>query len=239
MLHTIIFLIIFLPVTIFLSVSSIILGPLDKRGRTVAWVGQVWSYVALKAAGIRLDVTMADIPKDGSLVFMANHQSLLDILVLFRVLHPYRVCFVAKESLFAIPIFGYGMRKAGHVAIDRSNRRRAMKSIEEAVDRTRWGRSIIIFPEGTRARELDKLQDFKIGGMVIALKANRPIVPLVLSGSATVLPKGRSLPLPGRHTVKVRMLPPIEPGKYTIKEREKLMQDLHDKMQKAYAELIA
>ncbi len=140
MLQTIIFVIIFLPATIFLSVSSIILGPLDKKGRTVAWVGRVWSCIALKAARIRLEVEWGDVPQDGGVVFMANHQSLLDILVLFRILHPYRVCFVAKQSLFSIPIFGYGMRKAGHVAIDRSNRRRAMKSIDEAVDRTRWGR---------------------------------------------------------------------------------------------------
>ncbi len=239
MLHTIFFVIIFIPLTLFLSVSSIILGPLDKRGRTVAWVGRVWSYVALKAAGIRLEVDASEFPKDRTIVFMANHQSLLDILVLFRVLHPYRVCFVAKESLFTIPIFGLGMRKAGHVAIDRSNRRKAMKSIEEAVERTHWGRSIIVFPEGTRANDLNQLQDFKIGGMVIALKADRPIVPVVLTGTGAILPKGRSTPLPGKHTVRVRVLPVIEPGKYTLKEREKLMQDLHEIMQKAYAELIA
>ena len=163
---------------------------------------------------------------------------------LFRVLHPYRVCFVAKESLFTIPIFGLGMRKAGHVAIDRSNRRKAMKSIEEAVERTHWGRSIIVFPEGTRAkRPRYQLQDFKIGGMVIALKADRPIVPLVvLTGTGAILPKGRmSTPLPGKHTVRksagaaryrTRELTLLRNGK-------NLMQDLHEIMQKAYAELIA
>ncbi|BBD06810.1 1-acyl-sn-glycerol-3-phosphate acyltransferase [Desulfovibrio ferrophilus] len=182
-----------------------------------------------------LDVDLSELDPEQTYVFMANHQSQLDIPLLTALLAPRKVSFVAKQSLFKIPVFGAAIKAVGHISIDRSNRRRAMKSIESAVQKAQGGRSIMIYPEGTRAEDLDNIQEFKIGGVIIALKTGLPVVPIVLSGTGEVLPKHRlllrSAPL------KVKALPPIDTGKYTMKDREAFKDDLYKMMNDAYLEM--
>ena len=95
---------------------------------------------------------------------------------------------MAKQELFRVPFFGLAMKRSGIVAIDRSNRRTTMHSIITAAQRIKEGTSVIIFPEGTRTPN-GQLQDFKKGALLIAAKAQVPVVPIAIHGSYQVLPK--------------------------------------------------
>ena len=167
---------------------------------------------------------------------MANHQSNLDIPLLFAALSEYNFRFLAKESLFAIPVFGPALRRMGHVSIDRGNRRKAMEAIQEAVDLVAGGVGLLVFPEGTRSMDFTKIQEFKTGGMIVALKCQAMVAPIVISGSGAVLAKhGRRL-TPG--VVRIRALPPFDAAAaYTLKQREAFKNDLWDRMDAAYQEM--
>ena len=111
-----------------------LLAGVGNNGRLAHRVECLWGAALLWCAGIRLEADLSALDPDGVYLFMANHQSNMDIPILFAALARYNFRFLAKENLFAIPLFGPAMRRTGHVAIDRQNRRKAMESIAEASD---------------------------------------------------------------------------------------------------------
>jgi 1-acyl-sn-glycerol-3-phosphate acyltransferase len=235
MLRTPLFYLLFIPLTLVFSLVSI-LGGVLRQPRLASRVGGAWWGVAgAWLSGLPIDADLENLPEQGPCVFMATHQSLMDIPILYSVLRRFPIAFVAKKSLFDIPVFGSAMHAAGHIPIDRSNRRAGMKSIEHAAQRAQEGTCPVIFPEGTRNRELDRLLDFKIGGMVLALKCNLPVVPLVMDGTGEAFPKGRLLMR--RRTIRIKALDPVNPGDYTLKQREQFKDDLYQRMNQAYQEL--
>ncbi len=152
-------------------------------------VGRFWSGLVLSACGIRVKTRFLG-PKnfDRPVIFACNHASQMDILVLYRALPvPFR--FLVKKELFKVPLLGFAMKKAGYIPIDRKNSRAAIKSIKRAAERLRKGASIVIFPEGTRSVD-GRLQPFKEGGFMLAVKSGCQVVPVAIKGSHEVLPKG-------------------------------------------------
>lgn len=228
MIRNLIFYVFFIPATMFYSAVAVLLRPIAP------WSGRAWSRVVTWLSGVRLEEDLSALDPDTRYIFIANHQSQLDIPIVTHVLRARRVGFVAKQSLFSIPLFGPALTAAGHISIDRSNPRRAMKSIARAAEYAREGASIVVFAEGTRQKQLDKLGDFKVGGMILALKTNMPVAPLVVSGTGESLPKGALFLRPRK--VVVRALPPIPAGTYSLKERERFKEDLYDMMNTAYQE---
>jgi 1-acyl-sn-glycerol-3-phosphate acyltransferase len=200
--------------------------------------GLKWGAAAVWLSGVTIDADMGDIDPKGHYVFIGNHQSNLDIPVLFTLLKGNRIRFVAKKSLFDIPIYGKALAHSGHISIDRDNRRAAMESLNAAVETAQSGISPLIFPEGTRNTELDDLMEFKIGGMILALKCGLPVVPFVMTGTGKVMPKGAKI-IDNRHMVRFKALPVIDPSQYTIKDREAFKDDLRAMMSAAYKELLA
>jgi len=124
-------------------------------------------------------------------------------------------------------VFGPAMRKAGNIPVDRARSRAAIKSLDEAAQRIRAGASVIIFPEGTRSPD-GRLQPFKGGAMVLAIKAGVEVVPLAISGTHAILPKGKLLARPGK--VVIRVGQPIDPSGYTLKQKQELAELLHHKV---------
>lgn len=236
MIRTLWFYIFFIPASLFFSCTGFFIGFWQKSGRIANWSGTMWSRIAVWASGIKLDVDLSHLP-DGNCIIMANHQTQLDIVILYTLLRGRRVGFVAKDSLFRIPIFGQAMLAGGHVPIDRSNRRKAMASINKAMEQAARGVTIIIFPEGTRSTDFSELQDFKIGGFIMALKCELPVVPLIIKGAGPQLPKGRVSFTGAPRTVKVRTLEPVERGGFTLKQREELKDALYRRMNAAYLEM--
>ena len=239
MLRNILFYLWFPPCSMVLMTIAVLFGWLDRSRRFYMFLAWLWCRSSLFMARIGLDFDLRELPPRGPVIFMANHQSYLDILVLYVALNRLPFGFVAKDSLTRIPLFAQAMRVSGHVPINRENPRKAMRSIDKAVEHTKKGWSILIFPEGTRSKDPSDVSEFQVGGMILALKTGLPIVPLVISGTAQALPRGRIFFKGGKQTARVKVLPPISTqGRYTLKDRERLKEDLRPPMRAAFKELI-
>lgn len=225
-------------VTVYYSYRMMQVDPENSTPEEYDRWGIKWGEAAVRLSGIKIEADLGDVDPEGHYVFIGNHQSNLDIPVLFEVLKKNRIRFVAKNSLFEIPIYGKALAHAGHICIDRENRRSAMKSLNEAVEKAKDGISPVIFPEGTRNTEIDELMDFQVGGMIIALKSGLPVVPIVMTNTGRIMGKGQLI-IDNRPVVRVKALPVTDPSDYTLKEREKLKDDLYEMMNAAYKELLA
>ncbi|RMH36842.1 MAG: 1-acyl-sn-glycerol-3-phosphate acyltransferase [Deltaproteobacteria bacterium] len=159
-------------------------------------------------ARIRLDVRGVDrVPTDRSLIYMSNHQSHMDIPVLYATMPSPTVRMVAKKELFRIPIFGQAMIAADMVRVDRSSRQEAIASLRRASALIDSGVSLWIAPEGTRSRD-GKIGPLKKGGFHLAIDTGTPIVPVAIVGTRNILPPGSIRTRPGQ-TVRVTFGAPI------------------------------
>ncbi|HEU4594399.1 MAG TPA: lysophospholipid acyltransferase family protein [Pyrinomonadaceae bacterium] len=149
-----------------------------------------------------------------SYVFIANHRSFLDTAGLFYHLGR-RIGLVAKKELLKVPILGYGMGYVNILAIDRSNRARAIETMKAATDRLRRGISFGVFAEGTRARP-GELLPFKKGGFYMAIEAGVPVVPVAFKNTDVLMGKGTGTARPG--IIEMVVLPPIETEGLTTDE---------------------
>jgi 1-acyl-sn-glycerol-3-phosphate acyltransferase len=234
LLRTLFFYIVFFPATIFFSLVAVI----GRNQASSHWCERNWGRVVvwLCASTDRVDLSALD--ENQTYVFMVNHQSFYDIPLLFKHLAPWKFKFVAKKQLFDFPVFGHAMTAAKHISIDRENRRQAMRDIQNAIDTADNGNSPLIFPEGTRnpAPEKDGLMEFKTGGMVLAIKCQKPIAPVVMYGVNKVCRK-HSLWMNPFQEIKIKALPPIDISGYKVRDRNKLKEQLAEVMGAAYAEL--
>lgn len=183
----------------------------------------IWAKSILWAAGTKVDVNgLENIDFKKSYVFAGNHQSHIDVVAVFSIL-PLTVRYIAKKELFRIPFFGWAMAASGTIKVDRSNREKALKSIERAGELIKKGVSVILFPEGTRSSD-GEIHAFKKGAFVLATKSGVPVVPISISGTRRILEK-HSLSLnPG--TVKIVISEPIDSSNYKLEEREKFASDV-------------
>jgi 1-acyl-sn-glycerol-3-phosphate acyltransferase len=152
---------------------------------------RAWGRKNLAANRLRVVCTGLERVPEGPAVFVSNHVSFVDIWVLAGFL-PGTVRFLAKRELLHVPIFGWALRSAGHIPIDRQNRRAAVDACGEAGTLIREGTSAIVFGEGTRSRT-GELLPLKKGAFVLAIQAGVPVVPVFLDGTYAVLPKGTIL----------------------------------------------
>jgi 1-acyl-sn-glycerol-3-phosphate acyltransferase len=218
------FLLAFIPLTFLLALSAIICSFFDRSGGLYHWHARLWSRIAILLAGVRIEVAGTEkIPADTPVIFMSNHQGNFDIHALFRAI-PRRFSWIAKEELFKVPVFGHSMARAGYIPLDRgAGGRRALKSMDKAAALIREGRSVVVFPEGTRTQD-GSLLDFKQGGFLLAGKAGVPIVPITINGSMRINPRNRLELYPG--TIRIRFADPIPTAGAAGKDRERLMEEV-------------
>jgi len=207
-------------VTVIFSYLSILLSLVGTSGNLSHLSARLWGRSILAASGIRVRVTgMERIDPAKSYIFMSNHQSNFDIPVLLAYLKV-QFRWLAKEELFKIPFFGYAMQRVGYISINRSDRRSAFLSLKRAAQIIRGGVSVLIFPEGTRSLD-GQIRPFKKGGFILALDAGVPIVPVVIRGTRSIMPKEHLRIRPGR--VSLKILAPIDTTAYTRKSKEDLI----------------
>ena len=173
--------------TFFWSTAGLLSLLVDRSGEGAVWCGRRWIGWILWSCGIEVECDgLENIDPNQSYVFMTNHQSVFDTAVLIATL-PVSWRFVAKRELTWIPVFGWALRAAGHVIIDRRRRDKAIRSLKQASERIRRGTNVAVFPEGTRSRT-GELGEFKSGGFYLAIQAGVPILPASISGSMRVTP---------------------------------------------------
>lgn len=148
-----------------------------------------WASVILTISRVKVTLRgIENLERAGSYIYVANHASMFDVWILLVVL-PGQVRFIFKKELTRIPIFGWILRHSGHVVIDRSSRRNFLNSLEAASKIIQNGKSVVVFPEGTRTVD-GKLQAFKRGSFALAFKAMVPVVPVTINGSFKIFRKG-------------------------------------------------
>jgi 1-acyl-sn-glycerol-3-phosphate acyltransferase len=172
--------------TAVMGTVAMLLSLFDQRGSLQQGCARVWARGVAAMAGMRVRAQgLEHIPLNQPCVFAANHQSYLDIPALLTAL-PGRLLFLGRPSLFSIPVFGWALRRAGHIPIDREHARAALTNLNRAAEKLQTGYSTVIFPEGTRSSD-GALRAFKSGGFKLALKAGVPIVPVTIIGTYEVL----------------------------------------------------
>jgi 1-acyl-sn-glycerol-3-phosphate acyltransferase len=158
----------------------------DSRGRWQHACARLWSWLILTTSGIRTRVEgMENLDPRKTAIYCANHQSAMDIPILFVNL-PVQFRFVAKRSLFKMPFLGWHLKRSGHIPVDRERPREAMRSLDAAAEKIRAGSSVILFPEGHRSRD-GKIWPFKSGSFYLAIQSGVPVVPITLNGTRAVL----------------------------------------------------
>jgi 1-acyl-sn-glycerol-3-phosphate acyltransferase len=177
--------------SIICSVFALLFSLIDRTHFLYFKLAKVFSKGILTIAGVKLQVYgLENFDHNSTFVFVSNHASQLDIPVLQFTI-PNRISIVFKKELSRIPLFGWQLVLGPYIMIDRSNPDAAMKSIEKAkIKMTKGNLSPVVFPEGTRT-ETGEVQKFKRGAFYLAVKSGFPIVPVSISGSYSILPKGR------------------------------------------------
>jgi 1-acyl-sn-glycerol-3-phosphate acyltransferase len=165
-------------------------------GSSFTWVNPLWDVTIYGRKKI--------LPKQ-TYIMVSNHQSLLDIWVIFRLFTHFK--WVSKASLFQIPIVGWTMALNQYVSVKRGNKRSHLKMIKECEKNLKNGNSLMIFPEGTRSED-GKIQHFKDGAFMLAQSVHVPIIPIVVEGTSNALPK-KGFIFKGKQVITVKVLDPI------------------------------
>jgi 1-acyl-sn-glycerol-3-phosphate acyltransferase len=220
-------------IAVFLSLYILILGPplllytlVSRHIDPLYWAGLKGVMFFVRAVGVRVRVEGKEKIPDRVCLFVANHTSSADAPAVVGAI-PRRIAVLLKESLFKWPIVGQAFKLAHFIPVNRKDRETAISSVEKAAEAMRAGQSFLIYPEGTRSPD-GRLQDFKKGAVVLAIKAGVPVVPVLCSGAQRVMAK-RSMVIHAGE-ILVEFLDPIDASKYSWEERDTLNQRVHDAM---------
>jgi len=198
----------------------------ERDGKTGYRLARWWMAFNLWMSGVRVKVSgRENLDPSRQYVFMSNHRSAADIVVLGWALWEYQIRFVAKKELLRVPFFGWGLWALKNIIIDRSNRVQALRSYAVAGERIRRGISVVVFAEGTRG-EGSELLPFKKGGFVLAIESGTPIAPIAVVHTDRVMPKGSLRVESGE--VEVRIAPPIETAGVSVKEKDRIVTQVRD-----------
>lgn len=221
----------------FIALSSLLLfpvagllwlcsAPFDPRRRLMHRFTSFWAslYTWLNPAWrVRIE-GRERLHESSPTVFVANHLSLLDILVLFRLQSHFK--WVSKQENFRVPLIGWNMTLCRYIPLRRGDGASVRAMLRQCDLALAGGSSLMMFPEGTRSAT-GRLRSFKTGAFEIALRNRVPLQPIVIRGTSDALPK-RGFILQGRHAISVRILDPIDPGEFADSSAEDLMTRIRD-----------
>lgn len=215
---------IFIPIlgfsTLLIGSVCLVLNAVVSAKFASRWCGFVWGRIISYAVPMKVSVFgRENLDPNQSYVLVANHQSQLDIPLLYGWIGiDFR--WVLKKELRKIPIIGICCEKLGHIIIDRSDRAAAVEAINAARERIVDGTSILFFPEGTRSRE-GALLPFKKGAFRFAIDLGLPILPISIVGTRDLLPPDTMQLFPGQAHMIVH--PPIDTKPYHEARLDELM----------------
>jgi 1-acyl-sn-glycerol-3-phosphate acyltransferase len=226
-------------VAVFLSLYIIVVGiPLllwtviSRNPDALYWAGVNGVMFFVRAVGVRVEVSGKERIPSGSCLFVANHTSSADAPAVVGAI-PRRIAILLKKSLFNYPIVGQAFALAHFIPVERADHESAIASLEKATEAMKEGQSFLIYPEGTRSPD-GRLQEFKRGAVVMAIKAGVPIVPMACAGAQKVMEKRSLVIRPG--VITVEFLEPIDASAYAFEQREELNQRVRAAMGAALPE---
>ena len=213
----IIFIVVFFP----LSISIWLLTyPFDHERSIMHWWLVVQGTILSKLIPFwKVRVTDRKKAKRGeAYVIISNHQSILDIVVLNCL--RYRFRWISKIENYKVPVFGWYLRMAKYITIDRGNKESKAEMFERSDSSLKKGISIMIFPEGTRSHNKE-IGAFKLGAFQLALMTNKSILPVILDGTGEILPK-HGLIFSGGYIIRIKVLDPVHPDSFGTSDPETL-----------------
>ncbi len=159
-------------------------GPVIFHNYAVNWARKLVKYIKID---LRVEGEENLVPGE-NYIYISNHTSLMDIpVVLYGIKDNIRIIY--KKELEKLPVFGRGLKVSPFIAVSRGDGKKAIESLNAATKAMQENMSILIFPEGTRSPD-GNIGEFKRGAFVLALKANKKIVPVTLVGTNKLMPKG-------------------------------------------------
>jgi 1-acyl-sn-glycerol-3-phosphate acyltransferase len=173
------------------------------------------------------------IDKNQAYVIVPNHQSMLDI-VFFNMLHQ-RLRWVSKIEIFKVPVVGWEMRMVKYIELIRGNKHSVIQMMGKCVESLKDGISVVIFPEGTRSLT-GAIGKFKAGAFQLAVKTDKPVLPVLIDGTGDILPK-KGFIFGSRRVVRIRVLDPIFPGNFGTGDPEELAAMVQTQMVSAMEQL--
>ncbi len=173
--------------TAIMGAGSLISSLFDRGGRIQHWFARTWSKMILGTTSCPVTILNPEkLDVGGPAVYVVNHLSALDIPSLYAAL-PFQFRIMAKKELFRYPVLGWHLTRSGQIPIERENARASLKSLMKASDSLKNGTAMVVFPEGGRSPN-GQLQPFLGGSFYVAIKAQKPVVPMALVGTYEALP---------------------------------------------------
>jgi 1-acyl-sn-glycerol-3-phosphate acyltransferase len=216
-----------------IALYTLLLGPplllysvITKHVDPLYWAGVKGVMFFVNCVGVRVRVKGSERIPQGTCIFAANHTSSADAPAVVGAI-PRRIAILLKRSLFEWPIVGQAFHLAHFIPVDRFNRESAVGSLEKAIEAIREGQSFLIYPEGTRSPD-GRLQEFKKGTAVMAIKSGVPVVPVACSGAHRIMEKRKLKITPGE--ILVEFLGPIDATEYSLEQRDELVREIHDRL---------
>lgn len=224
---------IFITVTLTVCLISIVNNLTTGLRRIDSALIMIWGKITCALFNVKIKLHNSENIPAGGAVFLFNHSSFMDIFALIAVIPEVR--FGAKIELFKIPIFGYAIRRAGTLPIDRSSREEVFKVYNEARERVKRNERFVLAPEGTRFFG-DNLSSFKSGPFIFAITSGAVISPVVMKGVHEVLPKNGILvnknQWQGR--IDVYVLKPVSVEAFSLDTRQDLQKNVYEKMNQVW-----
>lgn len=217
------------------ALALVVCYPFDKGRRVVHELSRILvrTFFAIPPCWRQRVVGREYVDRKKSYVIVVNHNTVIDIPALYYI--PLNFRWVSKREVFKTPFFGQYLVLHGDICI---NRGRASEALEQMVrDGKRWishGASVAVFPEGTRSKD-GEIHRFKAGAFTLAREAGVEILPVVLDGTKTLIRKNAMFNW--RNRITVRVLPPVPAEKVVSTETHVLMEEVHDAMSAALAEI--
>ncbi|MBU1906461.1 MAG: 1-acyl-sn-glycerol-3-phosphate acyltransferase [Candidatus Omnitrophica bacterium] len=196
-----------------MALLSIILYPFDRK-RKIVHAQCFWWADAVTALNPYWDVKVAgleNVDYHKKYIIVSNHQSLADIVLMYKTKMQFK--WVAKDSLFKIPVLGWNLLLARHIRLQRGDFSSIKKVYREAIEWLRNGISVVFFPEGTRSNN-QGMGEFQNGAFKLAIKEKVPVLPIMIEGAKDALPKG-SWRFTTKVSILIKVLPPIDTSIYS------------------------
>lgn len=218
--------------TAMFSAVGIVMLPFPWGHSAFHWIAQTWARMILNLFGVRCKLYGTEHLEPGKhYIYVSNHASMFDIPAVLGLI-PDDINIVLKKELTRVPIWGWALALGPYIVIDRGNPREATRSLEEAAQKIRNGKSVLLFAEGTRTRD-GKLQSFKRGAFTLAVKSGVSVVPVTINNTFRILQKGtlRINPM----DIEMTLAKPIATDQMSTRQDEtKLMEEVHRSISSHY-----